>query len=355
MTMTRRTGLAGGLLALLMAAGLGTARGQETKHGLDIYFIDVQGGAATLVVTPERETVLIDTGWPGFDDRDPKRIVHVLKDVAGCERIDHLVTTHWHMDHFGGVEGLSKLVEIGQFWDRGLPEDKLEGLDFPDGPKPDDPLGVAYRKASAGKRKVLRAGDRLPLKSVEAVVLASGQQLISCADCATDNKAACDEVPDKPEDKSDNARSIVLRFRSGAFDFFDGGDLTWNVEKQLVCPEDRVGKVDLYQVTHHGMDISNHPTLVKTVAPTVAVMNNGPRKGGSAATVRLLKGTPSVEALYALHKNQATGPADNADSELTANSDPAGGQFVQANVAGDGKTFRVRIGADGKAREYPVR
>ena len=102
-----------------------------TGCGLDLYFIDVMGGAATLIVTPERESVLIDSGWPGFDDRDPRRIVHALKDVSGCDHLDHLVTTHWHIDHFGGVAGLAKQVEIKHFWDRGLPEDSDAGNDFP--------------------------------------------------------------------------------------------------------------------------------------------------------------------------------------------------------------------------------
>src|SRR3954452_13803387 len=113
----RRLALA--LTALLLLGA------DQTGKTLDIYFIDVMGGAATLIVTPEKESILIDSGWPGFDDRDPKRIVHVLKDVAGFDHIDHLVTTHWHTDHFGGVAGLSKLIEIRHFWDRGLPEDNL--------------------------------------------------------------------------------------------------------------------------------------------------------------------------------------------------------------------------------------
>ena len=132
--------------------------GRHRLKTLEIFFIDVQGGAATLIVTPERESILIDSGWPGLNDRDPKRIVHALKDLAGCEQLDHLVTTHWHMDHYGGVAGLSRLVRIGQFWDRGLPEDPGANGDFPDGPKADDPLGKAYRKASAGKRKSLKGG-----------------------------------------------------------------------------------------------------------------------------------------------------------------------------------------------------
>ena len=113
------------IIAIIVGwAELRKPRPSMPARGLEIYFIDVQGGAATLLVTPERESVLIDSGWPGFDDRDPKRIVHVLKDLAGCDQLDHLVTTHWHRDHFGGVAGLAKKVRIVHFWDRGLPEDR---------------------------------------------------------------------------------------------------------------------------------------------------------------------------------------------------------------------------------------
>ena len=134
---------------------------------LEIYFIDVMGGASTLIVTPEKESILIDSGWPGFKDRDPRRIVHVLKELAGCDHLDHLVTTHWHVDHFGGVAGLAKAIEIKHFWDRGLPEDNDPSLDFPDGPKSDDPLGIAYREASKGKRTRTQTGgfDRISRQS----------------------------------------------------------------------------------------------------------------------------------------------------------------------------------------------
>jgi beta-lactamase superfamily II metal-dependent hydrolase len=347
----RRRPLAALLAASLAMAFAGHASRAQDAKGLQIYFVDVMGGAATLVVTPAGETVLIDSGWPGNDDRDPRRIVHVLKEIAGRERIDHLVTTHWHTDHYGGVAGLARLVPIGRFWDRGLPEDGLEGLDFPDGPKADDPLGVAYRRASAGRRTALKPGDTLPLAGLTLRVLASGGKVVATPAGARPT-AACDEVPDKAPDGSDNGRSLAFKLSAGAFDFFDAGDLTWNVEKRLACPDDLVGAIDLYQVTHHGMDISNHPTLVRTIRPTVAVMNNGPRKGGSPATVKLLKSLPGLQAFYALHKNQATGPEDNAEPALTANPDPAGGRFIGVRVAPDGASYTVRLGADGPSRTF---
>jgi len=342
-------------LALALGALLLLGADNPTKT-LDIYFIDVMGGASTLIVTPERESLLIDTGWAGFGDRDPKRIAHVLKEVAGLDHLDNLATTHWHGDHFGGVEGLTKLVRIDRFWDRGLPDPAAPDGDkaaFPDGPRPDDPKGIAYRKAAEGKRQVLRPGDTLPLKGVEILVLASGGEVVKVSGPA--NPLCADAPPDQKPDRSDNARSLAFRLRMGAFDFLDCGDLTWNVEKALVCPVDAIGPIDLYQVTPHGMSISNHPTLVRTIAPTVAIMNNGPRKGGDPATVKLLKSIPSLQAAYQLHKNAATSAAENTDVDLIANTDPAGGQFIHVAVTPDGSRFSVQIGTDLPARSFTSR
>ena len=340
-------------LALLVVLCGADAPGRQ----LEIYFIDVMGGAATLIVTPEGESVLLDSGWAGYQDRDPIRIEKVLKDQAKLDHLDHLVTTHWHADHFGGVDGLARRLKIGHFWDRGLPDLQAADRDrasYPDGPFADDALGENYRKASAGKRKALKAGDSLPLKGVEALVLASGGQVIEGPSGPTN--PLCDSAPaDLPVDKSDNARSLAFRFRLGRFDFLDCGDLTWNVEKQLVCPTDKIGPIDLYQVTHHGMDISNHPTLVRTIAPTVAIMNNGPRKGGAPATVKLLRSIPSIQAAYQLHKNAATPAVDNTDPALIANASPAGGEFIKVSVELDGSSFSVQVGPEGAKKTFPSR
>ncbi len=84
------------------------------------------------------------------------------------------------------------------------------------------------------------------------------------------------------------------------------------------------------------MDISNHPTLVQTIAPTVAIMNNGPRKGGAPKTVKLLRSIPTIEAAYQLHRNAATSPEDNTDASLIANKDQAGGTIIRVFVEPDG-------------------
>lgn len=325
---------------------------------MEVYFIDVMGGAATLVVTPEGESVLIDSGWAGLGDRDPKRIESVIKERAGLDHLDHLVTTHWHADHFGGVEGLASRLRIDHFWDRGLPDPNAPDGDkanFPDGPGRDDPLGKAYRKASEGKRQTLKAGDSIPLRgAVGVVVLASGGRVIGTP--SGPPNPACAEAPaDLKPDPSDNARSLAFRFRLGKFDFLDCGDLTWNVEKQLVCPVDKIGQIDLYQVTHHGMSISNHPTLVQTIAPTVTVMNNGPSKGGDAATVKLLRSTPSIQAAYQLHKNVATSEGENTTPSLIANPDRQGGRFIHVTITPDGSKFTVQAGLDGELRTFESR
>jgi competence protein ComEC len=327
------------------------------RRNLDLYFIDVNGGAATLIVTPEGESVLLDSGWAGFGDRDPFRIEKVIRDQAKLDHLDHLVTTHWHADHFGGVEGLSRRLRVDHYWDRGLPD--LAAVDgdranYPDGPIAGDVLGENYRKASIGKRQALKAGDSLPLKGVEVVVLASGGKVIDGPSGPIN--PACESSPaDLAVDPSDNARSLAFRFRMGRFDFLDCGDLTWNVEKQLVCPTDKIGPIDLYQVTHHGMDISNHPTLVRTIAPTVAIMNNGPRKGGAPATVKLLRSIPSIQAAYQLHKNAATSAEENTDPALIANADRVGGQFIRVSVDPDGSSYTVQVGEDGPKKAFKSR
>ncbi len=331
-----------GRAALAVLAWTMAAAAPQDQKGLEIIWVDVEGGAATLIVTPAGESILVDTGFPGA--RDAERI-HRAATKAGLKRIDHLITTHWHDDHFGGLAALAERIPIGRFYDHGSPEEVRDGK---------AELKQAYLKLTQGKAQLLAPGDAIPLAGpgIRLRIL-SANALTPGEEPGAPQAKRCDEHPAIPDDTSDNARSVGFLFSLGGFDFLDMGDLTWNVEHKLVCPKNLIGKVDLYQVTHHGTDNSNNPALVKAVEPTVAVMNNGPRKGGKAKVYQILKGTPSIKDVFQLHRNVDTAPADNAPPEFTANDDAdCKGEPVRLTADAAGKSFSVEIPGKGTKRTY---
>src|SRR5579871_5391617 len=275
----------------------------EERRGLDVYFIDTEGGAATLLITPQRESVLIDCGNPG--GRDAERIQQVAT-AAGLKAIDHLIITHWHSDHYGGVGRLAKLLPIRRYYDRGIP-DKLV-----DDPRNFPTLIAAYRAATGGKSRTLKPGDEIKLRQTEGGLalrlrcLCGQGNVIADRDGAAENPLAKD-VKAMLDDPSDNAKSLGFLLTFGDFRFLDLGDLTWNIEHKLVSPSDKIGKVDVYQVTHHGLDISNNPALLRTVSPRVAVFNNGARKGCHPSVTTTLRRLPDIQAIYQLHRNLTVG------------------------------------------------
>lgn len=309
-------------------------------RGVDIYFVDTEGGAATLIVTPLGESILVDTGNPG--DRDAGRIAKAAIELAGLAAIDHVITTHWHLDHVGGVASLADRIPLRSFLDNGIPEPLSRDIRMAD--------IEAYRKAAGGKTRVLAPGDELVLKGVEGGpqlklrVVAAGGKVIG-EGAGAEPVLRCDHGHEAADvDTSDNARSIGFVLSYGAFDFFDGGDLTWNVEHRLVCPKNIPGKVDVFQVNHHGLDLSNNPALVDALAPRVAVINNGPRKGGEQRTFRTLKACKSVEAIFQLHRNVRTGAGENAEPAHVANDDETcQGELVKLSVAADGASYTVSV------------
>src|SRR5437867_1728065 len=288
MRSARKAIVVAAVAALAAIAGIA---GAADHPGLDIYWIDVEGGAATLIVTPAGESVLVDTGWPL--PRDADRIEQAARE-AGVSRIDHLVTTHWHGDHVGGLAAVAQRLPVGHYYDHGFPA--TNASDIP------ALLKGAYIEATHGASTVLHAGDEIRLKQAPGappvrlrVVAADGIVLGEAPGSAQTRACTARPAhPPIPDDTSDNYRSLGLRLSFGGFDFLDLGDLTWNVEHKLVCPKNLLGVVDVYQVTHHGADNSNNPALVAAVAPTVAVIDNGPRKGATAAAYRWLRNTPSV-------------------------------------------------------------
>jgi beta-lactamase superfamily II metal-dependent hydrolase len=321
----------------------------QTKT-LDIYWVDVEGGAATLIVTPAGESILIDTGNPG--GRDAGRI-HKAATDAGLKQIDYLVTTHFHIDHYGGAAELARKMPVKTVYDKGVPQTLPEDAQFAE--RIQD-----YNDINA-KRQLIGKGAEIKLKKARGAqpltfrfVGADGQ--FADAPGKAPRTDSCDAVADKPVDNSDNANSTVMLLEYGPFRFFDGGDLTWNVEKTLVCPVNRLGTVDVFQVNHHGLDGSNHPLLVKALQPVVAVMGNGTKKGCGPETFTTLKNTPSVQAVYQAHKNLRDDSQYNTEDAYIANLEAdCQGNYVKLSVAPDGKSYTVSIPATGHSKTYQTR
>ena len=317
---------------------------------LDVYWIDVEGGGATLIVTPAGESVLVDTGNPG--GRDSGRIHQVATKVAGLEKIDHVVITHLHRDHFGGLAELAEKMPVGTVW-----SSPVEAAPAKERAQADVP---AYRAAKVGKRVTVQAGDEIPLAQAKGSApirigfLSARQDLLTPPDYRP-NDEICKELVEKPIDFSDNANSVALMLELGRFRFFDGGDLTWNVEGRLVCPFDRVGNVDVYQSNHHGLDSSNNPVLVKALAPTVVVFNNGAKKGCGPASFAAAKAPASVQAVYQVHKNLNEG-ASNTDEPRIANLEEAcAGDYVTMTVESDGARYTLKVPSRQHSATYTTR
>jgi competence protein ComEC len=327
------------LLALFLSAPVFAA---DEKRGLDIHWIDTDGGAATLIITPAGESVLIDCGNPG--KRDAERIAAAAR-KAGLKVIDHLIITHWHTDHYGGAGPLAKLIAIRNFHDRGIPatldEDKKN---FP-------VLIGEYKKASGGKSNTLKVGDEIKLKQAEGAPAVKLVCVCASGEVPADKKDAKEnpfarEHKAHPIDRTDNAKSLGFVLSFGAWRFLDLGDLTWNVEYKLIAPTNKIGEVDVYQVTHHGLEISNNPVLIKSVNPRVAVCNNGPNKGGHPTVISTLRRLPEIEGVYQLHRNLKARDSENTDADKIANDGrkKEAGESIVLSVAADARSYTVKVG-----------
>jgi competence protein ComEC len=313
--------------ALLAGLALSTMllNGQSTpRKTLDIYFIDVEGGHSTLYVSPAGEAMLIDTGSPG--PRDVERIMDVIN-AAGVKQIDQLILTHYHSDHIGGLEELAKRIPIKHFIDHGASVEPREPV-----PGFQKMYAELYGKAT---RTIAKPGDKIPFAGTNVVVVTSaGKTLktpIAGAPGAGKPNPACADF--KPRDESavdpDNPQSVGIVMAYGKFRTINLGDFTWNVEKDLMCPNNPIGTVDLYITSHHGIDQSGSAALVHGLQPRVAVMQNSTRKGGALQTMQILHTSPGLEDIWQLHWAYAAGLEQNSPGLFIANTEePA----VVANV-----------------------
>ena len=322
------------LLGSLFACG-GLVQGAKT---LDLYFIDTEGGQATLVVAPSGQSLLIDTGYTGLGGRDTLRIAAAAKD-AGIKRIDHLLITHFHDDHVGGVANLLDRFMVTEFLDHGP---SIETKGYP------DPYAAAIAK---GQHRVVAAGDRIPIKDLDiTVVAASGKSIAAKGE----PNSHCTGVTDRDSDleAGENSQSVGVLVAFGKFRFVDLGDLTWNKELALLCPENKVGKVDLYLTTHHGGESSK---AIWGLAPRVAVMNNGPMKGGDPAGWKNVMASPGLEDLWQLHFALAGGKETNVPDTFIVNVDANDqGRYLKVSALADG-SFMVTNPRNKFSKTYAAR
>jgi competence protein ComEC len=303
------------LIASLVLLGVSVVGAAAAPGGgvLNIYYIDTEGGQSTLFVGPAGDSLLVDTGNAG--ERDLSRILETLR-AAGVSRIDHMWTTHFHGDHVGAMLELAKQFPIQHFYDHGTPnaKDRIVSAAFI----------TAYTELSQGKRTIVKPGDKVKMSGLDITTVASANQFIR-TNLTGGGRAnpVCADV--KPMDESgyfdpDNGDSAGFIMAYGRFRTADLGDLTWNGELDLMCPTNRIGTVDVYLTSHHGLEKSGSPALVHALQPRVAVMNNGTRKGGDANAFRVLHASQGLEDLWQLHWAYNAG-LENAPAMFIANID----------------------------------
>jgi len=336
-----------GLLAVVAVALLTGLVGAHTQAPatLDIYWIDVEGGAATLVITPGRDAILMDTGWPRADARDAERIQAAMRD-AGITQIDYLLISHFHRDHVGGLAALAERVPIGQIIDHGESVERDR--------EPGRAIWDEYVALADGRRRTVAPGDKLPLRRIEFSFVASHGAFIDTLEPRRPNRL-CETAVAGPVDEGENSRSLGYLLSLGGFQFLNLGDLTPDHEYDLACPENRLGVVDLYQVPHHTGGGAARPELTWALQPTVAVGNNGPRKGGSPASYAVVRDTPGLEDVWQLHRAMGADDAGNTDPRLIANlteEDGCLGYWLKATVQPEGRSWTMTNGRTGYSRNY---
>jgi competence protein ComEC len=331
------------LLLALCVPGISHAQHRSPAQHLLIYSIDVEGGQSTLLVSPSGDSLLVDTGWPGHNDRDAHRIQAAMHD-AGVTKINHLLITHYHVDHVGGVPDLVKLVEVDEFLDHGPNREDSDSTR----------IGYANYLQSIGDKlhRVVKPGDAISVQGLNVVVLtADGNHISAVPGIKPKPNPYCAKEKKWPEDPSENARSNGILVRFGQFSFLDLGDLTGAKEVALMCPDNPIGTVDLFLVSHHGMDLSNSHALVDAVHPLVAIMNNGPHKGGKPEAWQTVHDSPGLKDLWQLHTAEDPGGLNSPEALIANPKGDGDGAYIKVVASKDGG-FSVTNSRTGLSKEY---
>jgi beta-lactamase superfamily II metal-dependent hydrolase len=305
-----------------------TAAAKAKLAPLQIYFVDVEGGQATLIVSPSGQSLLVDTGWPG--GRDADRIVAAAK-AAGLQQIDYVLITHYHRDHVGGVPDLAKRFKIGTLVDHGPNQE--------DAADPREDYASYQKIVSAYKHLSMAPGEGLPMKDITVRVLtAAGTHIDSPLPGAGEANPYCPTEDKYAADKTENARSLGISVSYGNFKFLDLGDLTKDKEIELMCPNNLLGTVDLFLVSHHGWEQSNSKALVWALHPRVAIMDNGAHKGGSASVWQTVHDSPGLQGFWQVDYAVDAGKDHTVAEEFIANPDEKNdvGNFIRARAKPDG-------------------
>jgi competence protein ComEC len=319
-------------LGFVFFALAGLTHAAPPSKSLEIYFIDVEGGQSTLFVTPDGQSLLIDTGWPHNANRDADRIVAAAKD-AGLSKIDFVLLTHYHMDHAGGVPQLVAKFPVGVFIDHGPNREP--------GNRETEQDWENYQKVVADKkikRIIVKPGDVLPIQGMRAEVVSSdGIVLVNPLSSAGATNSACSTTEKRPADQTENARSLGTLITFGKVRILDLGDLTWDKELELVCPVNKLGTIDVFIVSHHGWLQSNSPALLAAINPRLAIMDNGAKKGGSPSSWDIIHNSPKLQDFWQLHFSEEGGTAHNSPESLIANlPGPDAGNYLKLSVRADG-------------------
>jgi beta-lactamase superfamily II metal-dependent hydrolase len=325
---------------------------------LDMYVIDVEGGKSLLVVSPSGQSMLLDAGNPGSNGRDANRIVEACQ-AAGVRRIDYMVVTHYDGDHVGNVPALLDKMPAVTFVDHG---ENVQKDDFTL-----KSVSAYMALAAKGKRLTVKPGDKIPIKGFDAlVVMAAGKAITAPLKGAGQPNPACDTTPRKTwapnargvvdnQDTNENAMSITLLVTYGKFRMLDPADLTWNKDRDLMCPVNRVGTVDLYMTANHGTDNANSPVMVHALRPRVVIADNAARKGASAEVFQTVKSSPGLEDYWQAHYLIAGGEKANVSPDYIANIEGSpDGKWIKVSVERDG-SFTVTNSRNNFTKTYKPR